>query len=117
MNKLFIETREFTEWVTTFLADDEYAALQRELQVSPDRGDVIPGCDGLRKLRIRDPSRGKGKRGGARVIYLHVPESDRIYLVTIYSKEQRDDLSAGQKKLYRQLVKVLKQQAKRSMEP
>src|SRR6478609_6239249 len=106
MRKAFIETGEFTEWVTELLADEEYAALQRELLDTPDKGEVIPGCGGLRKLRVRDPSRGQGKRGGFRVVYLHVPETDQIHFITIYSKSQRDDLSAEDKKAYRQLVQV-----------
>ena len=51
------------------------SALQRELMNDPESGAVMPGCGGLRKIRIADPGRGKGKRGGARVIYLHVPEA------------------------------------------
>ena len=108
MRKTFFESAEFTEWVTEYLADDEYAAVQRELLRDPDKGDVMPGCGGMRKLRIADPRRGQGKRGGARVIYLHVPEADRIYLITVYGKDQRDDISAGDKKLYQRLARVLK---------
>jgi hypothetical protein len=74
------------------------------------------GCGSLRKLRIPDPRRGKGKRGGARVIYLHVPEAKVIYLITVYGKDQKDDLSAEDKKSYRRLVQKLKQQARRTQE-
>jgi hypothetical protein len=111
MRKIFIEAAEFTEWVKAYLSDDDLAALQRLLLADPDAGDVIPGCDGLRKFRLADPRRGKGKRGGARVIYLHVAEANRIYLITIYGKDQQDDLSAGDKKLFRQLVQILKAQS------
>jgi putative transcriptional regulator len=110
MRKIFIETGEFSEWVRTYLTDDDLAAMQRELMVDPEKGDVIPGCGGLRKLRTADPRRGRGKRGGARVIYLHIEERDRIHLITVYGKNQKDDLTAEDKKLYRQLVQVLKQQ-------
>ena len=44
------------------------------------------------KLRIGDPKRGKGKRGGARVIYLHIEETNVIHFVTVYGKDQKDDL-------------------------
>jgi hypothetical protein len=114
MQKTFIETNEFTEWVREHLTDDDLAALQRELLAEPEKGDVMPGCGGLRKLRIADPKRGKGKRGGARVIYLHVEEANQIHLVTVYGKDQKDDLSAEDKKLFRQFTRVLKDQAKRS---
>ena len=76
----------------------------------------MPGCGGLRKLRIADPSRHKGKRGGARVVYLHVPEVHLIYLITVYGKDQQDDLSADDKKLFRQLATLLKQQARPTRE-
>jgi hypothetical protein len=113
MRKTFIETAEFTEWVKTYLSDDDLAAVQRELLADPERGDVIPGCGGLRKLRVAVPRRGKGKRGGARVIYLHVEELDQIHLVTVYGKDQKDDLTAEDKRLCRQFVQLLKQQVKR----
>ncbi len=113
MRKTFIESAEFTEWVKSYLGDAGLAAMQRDLLADPALGDVMPGCGGLRKLRIGDPRRGKGKRGGARVIYLHIEEADVIHLITVYGKDQKDDLSAGDKRLYRQFVQVLKQQAQR----
>lgn len=108
MQKTLIETGEFTRWFREHLTDDELIAMQTGLLIDPDRGAVIPGCGGLRKLRIGDPRRGKGKRSGARVIYLHLPEADEIYLITIYGKDERDDLSAEDKKSFRQLVELLK---------
>jgi hypothetical protein len=74
----------------------------------------MPGCGGLRKMRVADPRRGKGKRGGARVIYLHIEELNQIHLMTVYGKDQKDDLSESEKRLYRQLVQVLKDQARRA---
>jgi hypothetical protein len=111
MKAAFIESSEFTAWVTEHLTDEGLAAPQRDLLDHPDAGDVMPGCGGLRKLRIADPRRGKGKRGGIRVIYLHIPEAKVIYLITVYSKDQKDDLSGEERRLYRQLVQVLKQRA------
>src|SRR5271157_5587204 len=106
MLKTFIESGEFTAWVKSYLTDDDLAAMQRELLAEPETGDVIPGCGGLRKLRVADPKRGKGKRGGARVVYLHIAAADQIYLITVYGKDQKDNLSADDKKLYRQLVQI-----------
>ena len=65
---------------------------------NPNAGAVMPGCGGLRKIRTVDARRGKGKRGGARVIYPHVPAAERFYMLDIYSKDEKDDLSAGEKK-------------------
>ena len=111
MRKLFIESREFTAWVRRFVDDATYAVFQQQLMERPDAGVVIPGSGGLRKVRIADPRRQKGKRGGARVIYLHMPEVDWIFLVDIYSKDEQDDLSASEKKVLRQLAHDFKKQA------
>jgi hypothetical protein len=111
MRKTFIELAEFTAWVRSYLTDDSLDAIQRELLSDPQRGDVIPGCGGLRKLRVADPRRGKGKRGGARVIYLHVVEADVIYLMDIYGKDEREDLTADQKRILKGLAEESKRAA------
>jgi len=72
----------------------------------PDAGDVIPGAGGARKLRWA--AKGKGKRGGARIIYLYVVVAARIYLLRCYSKNVRTDLIADEKKEVRQLAAHLK---------
>ncbi|HWE38037.1 MAG TPA: hypothetical protein VG406_15810 [Isosphaeraceae bacterium] len=112
MQYIFIETSEFSEWVRTYLDDDDLSVLQRDLLTDPRRGAVMPGCGGLRKLRLADPRRGKGKRGGARVVYLVIEELRQIHLITIYGKDQKDDLSAQDRELYRQFVRLLKDQAR-----
>jgi hypothetical protein len=116
MRKTFIEAGEFTEWVTEYLTDEQPAGLQRELLNDPQAGAVIPGCGGLRKMRVADPKRGKGKRGGVRVVYLHVEEADQIHLIAVYGKEkdQKDDPSADDKAFYWRLVLVINDQARRS---
>jgi hypothetical protein len=96
------------------LSDDALAELQRELLNDSDSGAVMKGCGGLRKMRVADPRRAKGKRGGVRVIYLHIEEADQIHLVTVYGKDQKDDLSTDDKKLYRKLVQMLKDHAGRA---
>jgi len=111
MKKTFIESSEFTAWIRRYLDDDAYAAFQQLLLESPDRGVVIPGCGGLRKIRLADPRRGKGKRGGVRVIYLHVPEVNWIFLLDIYSKDEKDDLTADEKKLLRRLAERFRSEA------
>jgi hypothetical protein len=111
MKATFIESAEFTEILSEFMSDREYAKFQRELMDLPDLGDVMPGCGGLRKVRRKHPGRGKGKRSGARVIYLHVPEAKRFYLLDIYGKDEKDDLSAAEKKQLRQLAEQLSKEA------
>jgi hypothetical protein len=107
----FIEISEFTEWVSEHLSDEMYASLQQQLMEDPDLGDVMPGCGGLRKIRSADPSRGKGKRGGARVIYLSVPAAKRFYMLDIYGKGEKEDLDAKEKKALRKLAEQLRREA------
>jgi hypothetical protein len=111
MKKTFVETRDFTDWVKEYLCDEALSDLQRELLTDPDRGSVMPGCGGLRKLRVADPRRGKGKRAGARVIYLHVAEADVIFLMDIYGKDEQSDLTADQKKVLNTLAQSYKHAA------
>jgi len=79
----------------------------------PEKGTPMPGCGGLRKIRTPDPRRGKGKRGGARVIYLHVPEANVIFVMDIYGKGEQEDLSADQKKVLKALAEQYKRDASR----
>ena len=72
--------------------------LQLELLDNPEAGDVEPGTTGLRKIRLGDPTRGKGKRGGARVHYLWLPHRGRIYLMFVYGKNEASTLTAALKK-------------------
>ena len=101
----FRETEIFTRAITALLSDDEYAQLQGALIVDPEAGDVIRETSGLRKLRWRQERRGKGKRGGVRVIYYWYATGSLIYMLLAYSKNERDDLSAAQKKGLARLVK------------
>ena len=98
------------------MSDEALSDFQRELLNDPETGSIMPGCGGLRKMRVPDPRRGKGKQAGARVIYPHIEESDQIHLVTVYGKDQKDDLSADDTKLYRQPVRLLKDQSRRARE-
>jgi hypothetical protein len=117
MKKLFIESSGFTDRVGDFMDDATYAAFQQLLLANPEAGDVMRGCGGLRKVRTVHPRRGKGKRGGARVIYLHVPEVNWVFLVDIYGKDEKDDLSAAEKKVLRRLAEQFKAEAVQAARP
>ena len=95
----FIETPAFTSKLPELLSDDDFRLLQQALASKPDLGPKIPGTRGIRKLRW--PARGKGKRGGARVIYYWFNARDRILLLYLYSKNERDDLTAAQLRILR----------------
>ena len=97
----FVETSIFTQRITKLLTDDEYYDLQAVLAENPKAGDVIPGAGGLRKLRWR--VRGRGKRGGLRVIYYCWSE-DRLYMIFVYEKARQGDLTPEQVKALRAYV-------------
>jgi mRNA-degrading endonuclease RelE of RelBE toxin-antitoxin system len=96
MKLTFVETLVFTARWRKRADDEALRALQRVLLESPQAGKPIPGCGILRKLRVADPSRSKGKRGGLRVIYMHTPEAAIVDLFTVYGKDEADDLSADE---------------------
>jgi hypothetical protein len=88
------------------MSDDEYARFQRELAADPDAGDPIPGLLGLRKVRWL--AKGKGKRSGARIIYLPLSGAGVIYLFVVYTKGDVADLSPDQKRRLRRAVQEIK---------
>src|SRR6266850_8441991 len=94
----FIEAPAFTRYVSEYLADDEYCELQNQLANNPALGDLMPGTGGFRKLRWADPRRGKGRRGGLRVIYYYFETETLIWLVTLYDKDEADDLTPQEKR-------------------
>ncbi|MBI4488707.1 MAG: type II toxin-antitoxin system RelE/ParE family toxin [Deltaproteobacteria bacterium] len=109
---VFIESSNFTKSIDDYLADECYRELQLSLILNPGAGKVMPGCGGLRKIRFADPRRGKGKRGGLRIIYLFIPEQDWIFLLDIYGKGEKDDLTGEEKKVLARLATRIKEAAK-----
>src|ERR1700726_2524228 len=87
----FIETPVFSHQLSRVLSDDEYRALQTALILRPEQGPLIPGTGGLRKVRWM--LRGKGKRGGLRVIYYWDSAVSIVYLLFLYSKSRQEDLT------------------------
>ena len=88
----FIETRLFSQLVGEYLSDDEYASLQKTLVANPQAGTLIPGSGGVRK--IRSAVRGRGKRGGVRVIYYAKIHEGVIWMLTIYAKNVAENIPA-----------------------
>lgn len=107
MNLTFVELTPFSKYRSEFMTDEEYRLIQNELLENPEKGDVIQGLHGLRKVRIADNSRNKGKRGGARVVYLYTVVRNRIYLITAYGKGKKTDLSNEERKILKQLAQAL----------
>ena len=95
---LFIEAPTFTRHLLSYLTDDEYRHLQEALVSNPDAGAVMPGTGGFRKMRWPDPRRGKGARGGLRIIYYHFADEAQIWLMTLYGKDEVTDLTPAEKR-------------------
>jgi mRNA-degrading endonuclease RelE of RelBE toxin-antitoxin system len=93
-----VEAPAFTRHLKEYLDDEQYQALQTELVRNPEAGDVMPGTGGFRKMRWADPGRGKGRRGGLRVIYYYFERDQQIWLMTLYGKNEAADLSPAEKK-------------------
>lgn len=99
----FVETSRFAREVQRILTDDEYTKLQWRLIEFPNAGDIITGSGGIRKIRFS--AKGKGTRGGARVIYYFAVNREKIFMLDIYPKNEKTDLDTAQLKELGDLVK------------
>lgn len=97
-----IETAVFTKQVQAALSDEQYREFQLSLILHPDAGDLIPGSGGLRKVPWKLP--GRGKRGGMRVIYYWKSAMGQIFLVFLYPKNVRSDLTPAELRTLRKLI-------------
>ena len=86
-------------------------AMEDAIAARPEAHPVIPGTGGFRKARWPRP--GSGKRGGVRVIYYLVVEPATVYFVTIYAKNQKENLTDAEKKALKAFAKVYADSAKR----
>ncbi len=101
----FIETSIFTRQIKALATDDELKALQVELIAQPEKGDLIQGTGGLRKVRMATGQ--QGKSGSARVIYF-LATAEVIYLVLAYAKKEKESLTAAEKAELKKLTQLLK---------
>jgi len=103
-----IATRGYDRRAARLLTAEARAAAEAAIVARPDAWPTIPGTGGARKARVAVP--GRGKRGGARVIYfVHVPGA-ALYLLDIYAKGEKDDLTNAEKHAIRDRIKILKAQ-------
>lgn len=104
MKASFIELPPFARYRQDYLDDDSFRKLQQCLLDQPDAGDVIQGTGGLRKVRFADARRGKGKRGGIRIIYYWWLGGDQFWLFTLYDKDEASDLSPDERKALKAML-------------
>ena len=105
MQATFVEFPAFERHRAEYLDDDEFRQLQDALIGNPQAGALIEGSGGLRKLRYADKRRGKGRRGGLRVIYYWWFKGREFWLFTLYSKDEMSDLSAAQRAALKDMMK------------
>jgi hypothetical protein len=100
-----VETPEFLSATRKIMTDDERRILVDFLAFHPTAGDLIPGTGGVRKLRWG--LEGRGKRGGARVIYFHYNSNLPLFALTAYAKNERADLTQQDRNDFRRLTALL----------
>lgn len=105
---IIVELPEFIKQTKRLFSRDEHEDFLEYLQENPTKGDVIPGTGGIRKIRVAVG--GKGKRGGARVIYYYHVSATTIYLLTAYVKNTKADLTMQDKKQLKKAVEILVKQ-------
>lgn len=105
------ETQTFMRQGESIWSADERDAFVDFIARNPEAGDVIPETSGVRKVRWG--VQGRGKRSGARVIYFFHSRDAPIYLLMVYAKGVREDISPEAKKLVREFAARIKQAQRR----
>lgn len=108
MIRAFVETKIFKRLIDQESDTELEKTIKDDILENPTRGDVIQGTGGVRKFRVSDKIRNKGKRGGFRVIFLDLPKYETTYLMLLYGKDTKDDLSPDEKKAIKKIVEGIK---------
>ena len=110
MTRTFIQTQEFLKaWEHLGFDDDDLRRLEFSIMTDPEAGSVMRGTGGLRKIRFAREN--AGKSGGARICYVDFVMKETVYLITAYSKNEKENLTRSQcndiKKMIEKLEKYL----------
>lgn len=108
----FIEFPAFTQRLQALAKehfDEVLLEIQNDLLKNPERGPVIEGTSGVRKARVGNPARGKGKSGGFRYMYYYIAKEGQIYLLMVFGKDEQDNLTKQQKKDLSKAIKGLRE--------
>lgn len=108
MRRVFRQTPIFSEKLDAVGGDSLLRSIEDEILQNSEAGVTVAGTGGVRKLRASDPSRRKGKRGGLRILYLDLPDRERTYFLYLYGKDEAEDITADEKKMFRILVDRIK---------
>lgn len=111
MTRIFVDLPWFDkQWKALGLTDDDMKRLQDELLKNPEIGNVIEGTGGVRKIRFAFAH--QGKRGSTRVIYVDFVVYEKIYLLTVYGKNQKENISQAEKNALKKAVDMLENELK-----
>ena len=100
-----VETVRFLRDAENLMPESDRARLVEFVGANPESGDVIPETGGVRKLRWALP--GGGKRGGARVIYFFQSERLPVFLLAIYGKNEKANLSKAERNAMARVVPAI----------
>ena len=103
MQATLISTRQFDAKIKNLLSPYELAQLEFALASAPEAHPTIPGTGGVRKMRWSRS--GMGKRGGIRVIYYYITRFGSVGLITVYAKNEKENLSDDDKKAIRKIAR------------
>lgn len=108
MQRIFIETNEFrARWAELGYTLDELWEFQDFLMQNPAIGDMISGAGGLRKIRWKSAG-GGGKSGGSRVLYVDFANDAEIWLISVFAKRERVNITEAEKKAFKTLIQAIK---------
>ena len=109
MTRSFVELPLFrSRWEKLGLTDADLMRLQADLLADPKVGEVMRGTGGVRKMRFAFEH--KGKSGGVRVIYIDFEVYEKIYLLTAYTKNEKENLTQEEQNEIRKLIAILEKQ-------
>ncbi len=108
MTRTFIQTKEFSrKWDDLGLDDEILRKLEIDIMKNPDKYPIIQGTGGLRKARIVIDDN-KGKSGGARVCFVDFVFAETVYLITVYGKKEKANLSKGERNNIKKVIEMIR---------
>lgn len=115
MTRSFVELPFFQKkWKAMGLDDKDLKRLQEELIADPKVGEVLQGTGGIRKMRFAFEKRGKS--GSVRIIYVDFEVYEKIFLITAYPKNEKENLTQSERNELKQMIQILEQQLKENEE-
>ena len=94
------------QWAELGLGDDDLGVLQEILNENPQIAPILEGTGGARKLRFA--LEGRGKSGGARVLYVEFINRGKIHLLEVYGKSEKDNISMAERNRLKKTVTSIK---------